>query len=103
MSNAISQLTERKEKLQKELGNLGDSSSDKYYSLREEISKIDESIARSKNELGQLTLQLEQVRADLQTIASAKDSYPRAEEKKRLSDEERILEERLERRRQLYQ
>ena len=103
MSNAISQLTERKEKLQKELGNLGDSSSDKYYSLREEISKIDESIARSKNELGQLTLQLEQVRADLQTIASAKDSYPRTEEKKRLSDEERILMERLERRRQLYQ
>jgi hypothetical protein len=102
----IAHLQSKKEKIELQLKRLDSniqSGSEIFYSLREEFSKIDETIARSKNEYEKLNSQLEQVRTDLETIDSMQNDVQNTTEKKKLQNEEMILKERLERRRSIFQ
>lgn len=100
----IPQLTAKKELFEAELKRVDTAEeSEKYYCLREQVSKIDESIARMKREYEQLTLRLEDVRTDLRAIESIQDLSQSVEDKKKLQNEERILKELLERRQRIFQ
>ncbi|MDA4111022.1 MAG: hypothetical protein OK439_00675 [Thaumarchaeota archaeon] len=96
-------LSKKKEKLQAQL-KLVDSTkqSEEFYSLREEISKIEENIARSMNEYEKLNSRLEQVRADLKAIDLLQNDALNIDEKKKLQNEEIILRDRIERRRSIF-
>jgi len=72
---------------------------EKTFALREEISKLEESLARVKNEYSKLNSELEQVRADIIALNSMQDGPMKLEERVKLEGEERLLLERVDKRR----
>lgn len=102
--DVASMLTE-KQKLEEELGQTELSTADdqarteKIYSIKEKISIIEERLFRLKNEYVKMNSQLDQIRADISVLNAMQGVDLRNEEKFRLEDEERLLMERIERRR----
>ena len=100
------QLIAKKLDLESELAKLGtDRSSpdveERTYALKEKISLIEEKLLRARNELTTLGQNLESVRSDLAFLTSTDASNLDAISK--LRTEERVLNERIERKRKLLQ
>ncbi|HXQ91555.1 MAG TPA: hypothetical protein VN739_01015, partial [Nitrososphaerales archaeon] len=96
----------RKEQLEAELSkqeNSSETSSDEIFSLKDQISRIEEELHRSSNEYDGLITQLRQVHEDLIALNSIQDEALKQEEKTKLETEERILADRIERRRSMFQ
>ncbi len=106
----ITGVLEKKRCLEEELRQLQNSSegldeqakTEKVYSIRENISNIEESLLRLKNEYDRMNAQLEQVRSELEIISSRALNTPTKEKAELLSDEKMLLE-RIERRRPLLE
>ncbi len=76
---------------------------EKTYYLKEQISKIEEELLRTKNEYEKMVIQLEQVKSDLSAVQNEQLGSSRQEDKAKLESEQRLLEYRIERRRSLLQ
>ncbi len=94
-------LRSKKEKIERELGKT--LSEDENITLREELSKVEEKLHRFRNEYDNLSVELEQVDQDLLALNSVQDESLKEEERKKLETEKRILIERIDRRRPLFQ
>lgn len=107
----IATVLEKKKSLEKELwqlqthnGGLDEQAkTERTYTIRESISKIEESLLRLRNEYDRLKMQLEQVRFELGIISSSRGLNAPSKERAELESEERLLLERIERRRQLLE
>lgn len=106
----IAVVLEKKRCLEEELRQLQSSSggsdeqskTEEIYSIKEDISKIEESFLRLKNEYERMNTQLDQVRSELKIISSSPLTTPPKEKAELLSDEKMLLE-RIERRRPLLE
>ncbi|MGA2874656.1 MAG: hypothetical protein ABSE82_03860 [Nitrososphaerales archaeon] len=101
----VASMLSEKEKLEEEIQQIKLSDVDdqarteRIYSIKEKISRIEEDLFRLKNEYEKMNLQLEQTRADLSVLGSMQGGNLRTEDMIRLESEERLLNERIERRR----
>jgi hypothetical protein len=103
LDSAVQSLREKKTRLERELSDNPPTAEGEVISLREELSKVEEELQRFRNEYENLVGQLDQIRQDLVALNNVQDEILRQEEKERLETEERILRERIERRRSLFQ
>jgi len=105
----VTSLMSEKEKLEEELRQTEQSEVDdqarteRIYSIKERISSIEEDFLRLRNEYEKLKLQVEQVRADVSVLGSLQNQSLGSDEKSKLEDEEKLLVERIERRRALLE
>jgi hypothetical protein len=76
---------------------------ERVYEIRENISRIEESLYRLRNEYDKMRFQLEQIRTDIRMLRSSEDNRIDTGEIKGLEGEERLLCERIERRRLLLE
>ncbi len=102
LESIVEALRLKKDRLEAELSGQP-SSTDATISLREELSRAEEELRRFSNEYESLSMQLDQVRQDLLALNAMQDEVLKQEEKKKLEMEERILMQRTERRRALFQ
>ena len=108
LMDVVSMLSE-KEKLEEDLRQTelfavdDQARTERIYSIKEKISKIEEDFIRLKNEYEKMNLQVDQVRADMSVLKSLQNESLESEEKGRLENEERLLIERIERRRTLLE
>ncbi|MGI0090209.1 MAG: hypothetical protein ACREBS_00735, partial [Nitrososphaerales archaeon] len=72
---------------------------EKVYSIKERISRIEEALLRIKNDYEKMISQLGQIRVDLSVLGSLQNKNLSSKDKTRLENEERLLKERIERRR----
>jgi uncharacterized repeat protein (TIGR01451 family) len=102
INDDISALVKRKNALEAELsalqakGNLSPEGTEKVYSIKEEISKIEEVVLRARNEFANLNSNLTSVRSEL-SLLNPTDPV-QAEAYAKLKVEESVLLERIERR-----
>lgn len=98
-----------KEKLELELQTIRSAEIDekkrmeRIYSVRERISTIEESLNRLKNEYQEMNVQLDQVNADIEVYNSKQNDNLSFDERARLENEERLLKERIDRRRSVLE
>ena len=93
------------QKLAELQGMQGESASmDEIYSLKEKISRFEEVFLRTKNEYDTMSSELERVKADLSSLVSTeKSSINDIQTRTDLETQEKILIERIERRRRLLE
>jgi hypothetical protein len=99
-----------KEKLEQELKLAEDSlqetdnerTRERVYAIKEKISKIEENIFRLKNDYNKMKQQLDQVRSD-KSILEKQQGQAAEEEVERLANEDKLLTERIERRRSILE
>ena len=105
----VTSLLSEKEKLeeelrQTELSEVDDQArTERIYSIKERISSIEEDFLRLRNEYEKLRQQVEQVRADASVLSSLQNQSLGSDEKSKLENEEKLLVERIERRRALLE
>lgn len=75
---------------------------ERRYSIKESISKIEENLFRLRNEYDKMTLQLEQIRSELTVLSSQAEALD-MKERIDLESEEKLLVERIGRRRSLLE
>ncbi|MHB8567140.1 MAG: hypothetical protein ACYC7D_11480 [Nitrososphaerales archaeon] len=97
------QLIARKSSLEAELADCakGEDASEKIFTLKEQISKIEEELLRAKNEFVSMNQNLENTRVDLAALNSSESFNP--EVLAELKTGEKILIERIEKRRKLLE
>lgn len=98
----IQELRSRKQIIEGKLNEIG-SVDDKIFTLREELSRVEEELHRCKNEYENLSIALDQVRQDLLALNEIRDEALQLEERKKLLLEEMTLTRRIQRRRGLFQ
>lgn len=101
-ASIIKDLKSKKQKIEDELKKDG-SSDDQILSLREDLSKAEEELNRLNNEYENLIAQLGQIRQDLGALNAIQDNALKLKERTKLETEEKILAERIERRRHIFQ
>ena len=100
ITSMLSEKEKLEEELQIELSVVDDQTrTERIYSIKEKVSRIEEDLFRLKNEYEKMNSQLGQIRADLSVLGSMQSENLRSEDMIRLERDERLLSERIERRR----
>jgi hypothetical protein len=76
---------------------------DQLYTVKEKISKIDEEFLRTKNEYLSMQQELERIRSDIASLNQTNSETFRAHDSIELESEEKLLIQRIERRRSLLE